>query len=445
MYTVAAILSIIQHDDRRIYDEEQEISELAYDSRKIRKGANSLFFALKKVRDGHLFIDDAYRKGVRSFVVSRSDIDFASYGDANFIVVHDTLSALQELAGFHRLQFTKPIIGITGSNGKTIVKEWLTQLLLPDKKVYQSPKSYNSQLGVALSLWNLSAEYDYAIIEAGISRPGEMSVLENMIKPDIGIFTNIGLAHANGFASKDVKLKEKLCLFSNCDTVVFASQYGIRSLLLAPTRKFSYGQEESDSVRILQTYEKGHGKTAIQIAFGEEVATLTVPFQDKASLENALICVTTLLLLGYPLKTVGHRLSALRPLDMRLQLKKGKNNSSIIDDTYSNDLASLQIALEFLYQQRQYKQKTLILSDMEGLNEHLRSKLASLMELQQLDRTILVGKGIFFLEAHIKGEVLLFETTEQLLGALRDMSFGNETILIKGSRAYHLEDVSNLL
>lgn len=445
MYTVAAILSIIQHDDRRIYDEEQEISELAYDSRKIRKGANSLFFALKNVRDGHLFIDDAYRKGVRSFVVSRKDIDFASYGDANFIVVRDTLSALQELAGFHRLQFTKPIIGITGSNGKTIVKEWLTQLLQPDKKVYQSPKSYNSQLGVALSLWNLSAEYDYAIIEAGISRPGEMSVLENMIKPDIGIFTNIGLAHANGFASKDVKLKEKLCLFSNCDTVVFASQYGIRSLLPAPTRKFSYGQEESDSVHILQTYEKGHGKTAIQIAFGEEVATLTVPFQDKASLENALICVTTLLLLGYPLKTVGHRLSALRPLDMRLQLKKGKNNSSIIDDTYSNDLASLQIALEFLYQQRQYKQKTLILSDMEGLNEHLRSKLASLMELQQLDRTILVGKGIFFLEAHIKGEVLLFETTEQLLGALKDMSFGNETILIKGSRAYHLEDVSNLL
>src|SRR5690606_28218970 len=186
MYTLASILPHIHSKQHRIHDMSQPIHDLAYDSRKIRNAEHSLFFALKNIRDGHTFILDAYQKGVRAFVVSRDDIDTALFPEASFFWVDDVLKTLQELARYHRQQFRKPIIGITGSNGKTIVKEWLAQLLQEDKKVYQSPKSYNSQLGVALSLWNLSDDYDCAIIEAGISLPGEMDHLEAMISPDIG-------------------------------------------------------------------------------------------------------------------------------------------------------------------------------------------------------------------------------------------------------------------
>ncbi|MFD1770502.1 bifunctional UDP-N-acetylmuramoyl-tripeptide:D-alanyl-D-alanine ligase/alanine racemase [Sphingobacterium suaedae] len=445
MYTISAILSHVHAEASTIFDATLPIYELEYDSRKIRNGAHSLFFALKNVRDGHEFIDDAYHKGVRSFVVSRVDIDKSRYAQTNFIEVKDVLLALQELAAFHRRQFKKPVIGITGSNGKTVVKEWLTQLLQDDKRIYQSPKSYNSQLGVALALWNLSDDYDCAIIEAGISLPGEMALLERMIRPDIGVFTNIGLAHASGFSSKAVKLREKLELFKHCTDVIFNSSYALDDKLVPTMRTFRYGARAEDDVRVLRMEENGRGSTQIQLAFQNEIATFSVPFQDKASLENVLLCITVLLYFGYPLDTISLKLRKLKSLDMRLQLKKGKNNSSIIDDTYSNDLASLQIALDFLYQQQQHKKKTLILSDMEGLDEKLRNKLGTLMERQLLDRVILVGSGLSFLKAHIHAPVQLFESTEDLLAGLKDTTFENESILVKGSRAFHLEDVSQFL
>src|SRR5690606_12940124 len=350
MYTLASILSHIQSKQHLIRDAARQIYELAYDSRKIRNAGHSLFFALKNVRDGHTFIPDAYQKGVRAFVVSRKDIDIALYPEASFFWVDDVLKALQELARFHRQQFRKPVIGITGSNGKTIVKEWLAQLLQEDKKVYQSPKSYNSQLGVALSLWNLSDDYDCAIIEAGISLPGEMDHLEAMISPDIGIMTNIGVAHADGFASKTLKIEEKIKLFKHTQNVIFPSRYGFEAYLPSATRTFTFGERDRDDVRILRIEERRDGSSFIQVSYRQEVVTFTVPFVDKASIENVLICLTTMLFLGYSLDAILHKLGWLRPLEMRLQLKTGRNNCSIIDDTYSNDLASLQIALDFLNQ-----------------------------------------------------------------------------------------------
>lgn len=445
IYTLASIVSHIQNKHHIMYDATQEIYELAYDSRKIRHAQHSLFFALKNVRDGHTFIADAYGKGVRAFVLSQSDIDTTPYADASFIWVDDVLAALQELARYHRQQFRKPIIGITGSNGKTIVKEWLVQLLQEDKKVYQSPKSYNSQLGVALSLWNLSDDYDCAIIEAGISLPGEMEQLEAMISPDIGIITNIGVAHASGFESKTSKIEEKLKLFKHTQNVIFPSRYGFNEYLPSSSQTFTYGEREMDDVRVLRITELGEGKTSIQVGYRQEVATFTVPFVDKGSIENVLTCLTVLLFLGYSLDAIPHRLARLRPLEMRLQLKTGRHNCSIIDDTYSNDLASLQIALDFLHQQQQYKKKTLILSDMEGLNDKLRMKLLAILNEQQLTRVIAVGQQLTFLKGQVSLPVSFFDTTEDLIRALGKMAFENESILIKGSRRYHLEDVSKLL
>ncbi|TYR36518.1 bifunctional UDP-N-acetylmuramoyl-tripeptide:D-alanyl-D-alanine ligase/alanine racemase [Sphingobacterium phlebotomi] len=445
MYTLASILSHIHSKQHLIRDAARQIYDLAYDSRKIRNAEHSLFFALKNVRDGHTFIPDAYQKGVRAFVVSCEDIDISLCPEASFFWVEDVLTALQELASYHRQQFHKPVIGITGSNGKTIVKEWLAQLLQEDKKVYQSPKSYNSQLGVALSLWNLSDDYDCAIIEAGISLPGEMNHLEAMIRPDIGIMTNIGVAHASGFASKAAKITEKITLFKRTKDVIFPSRYGFDAYLPSETTTFTFGERDVDNVRILHIEERRDGRSSIQVSYEQEIATFTVPFVDKASIENVLICLTTLLFLGYPLDVILPKLGRLRPLEMRLQLKTGRHNCSIIDDTYSNDLASLQIALDFLHQQQQHKKKTLILSDMEGLDDKLQAKLLSVLGRQNLTRIIIVGKSLHFLVDKLATPLLFFDSTEELVRNLRNIVLENESILIKGSRRYHLEDVSKLL
>lgn len=445
MYTLVSILSCISCRRHILQDPAQEIYELAYDSRKIRNAGHSLFFSLKHVRDGHSFISDAYQKGVRAFVVSREDFNTGPFPEANFIWVDDVLTALQELARHHRLQFRKPLIGITGSNGKTIVKEWLAQLLQDEKKVYQSPKSYNSQLGVALSLWNLSDDYDCAIIEAGISLPGEMEQLEAMIRPDIGIVTNIGAAHADGFASKEVKIEEKLKLFKHTKDIIFPSKYGLQHYLPASVQIFTYGEGEIDEVRVLHIEKRGGQETSIQVGYRQEIVTFTVPFVDRASIENILTCLTALLFLGYALDAIPNKLQRLKPLEMRLQLKNGRNNCSIIDDTYSNDLASLQIALDFLRQQKQHQKKTLILSAMEGLNEKLSGKLLDVLKGQELTRLIAVGRPLSFLDGKLSLPLSFFDSTEDLMVAFGDMTFENESILIKGSRRYHLEDISRLL
>lgn len=444
-YTLASIISIIHNTRHIIRDETLEIYDLAYDSRKIRNAEHSLFFALKKVRDGHLFIRDAYQQGVRAFVVSRDDKYVSVYPDASFIWVDDVLAAMQELVCYHRQMFTKPVIGITGSNGKTIVKEWLAQLLQEDKKVYRSPKSYNSQLGVALSLWNLSDDYDCAIIEAGISLPGEMDHLEAMIRPDIGILTNIGVAHADGFPSKRFKAQEKIKLFKHSKSVILPSHYGFEGDLPAGIETFTFGDLDSDDVRLLHIEKKLGRCMSFQVGYKQEITTFTVPFADKASIENLLMCVSVLLFLGYPLNSIPDKLSRLRPLEMRLQLKTGRHNCSVIDDTYSNDLASLQIALDFLHQQRQHPKKTLILSGMEGLDDKLQEKLLSMLHLQNLHRIIFVGDEWRDTVRTFGRSALFYETTEALIQALGHMTFENESILIKGSRRYHLEDVSKLL
>lgn len=445
MYTLASILSDIPYIKIATSDPDMPILSLAYDSRKIRSGSESLFFALKNIRDGHEFIADAYQKGVRSFVISRIDFDIATFPNANFIWVADVLAAMQALVKQHRLRYTKPTIAITGSNGKTVVKEWLTQLLQPENKVYQSPKSYNSQLGVALSLWNLTDDYDYTLIEAGISLPGEMALLEDMIKPTIGIFTNIGVAHSSGFETKEQKIKEKLLLFKDAEHLIFSSKYPIRPFIPAGVKAFSFGEELDDDVRIRAVDQHSLGTTNISLSYQGDELSIALPFNDKASIENILLCLTTLLFLGYPLTALSQHVSKVKAVEMRLHLNKGKNNCSIIDDSYSNDIASLQIALDFLHQQQQHNRKTLILSEMEGMNDKLKTKLSDLLEAQHLDRVILVGDELTYLKDILPTNVQLFSSTKALEEVLENIDFYDESVLIKGSRAYHLEDISKLL
>lgn len=444
MYTINSVLQILSAEHYILADGSLAISELVYDSRKISNVGEGLFFAIKGSRDGHQFISDAYEKGIRSFVISDVDFSISPYPDANFIWVVDTLKAIQALAAFHRMQFTIPVIGITGSNGKTIVKEWLHQLLTSEHNLYQSPKSYNSQLGVALSVWNLRADHTLAIIEAGISRPGEMEALRKMIDPSIGILTNIGTAHMEGFASKSDKLDEKWKLFKNTTQILFPSSY-------VPDAEniyngFTWGTKESDDFQILDISTE-HAESKITARYQQENLDFVIPFQDKASIENVITCIVVMIQLGYDFPIIQERIKGLKPLEMRLQLKRGKNNCSIIDDTYSNDLASLQIALDFLNQQNQHTQKSLILSGFVDAQstDKIMDKLIHLLNNQLLNRVVLIDRSLFGIITAINSEVLCYESTAELIADLSRINFNNETILIKGARKFHLEEVSQLL
>lgn len=445
MYTLDTILPHIDYSKSLLPYSQASFSILAYDTRKIRVGTDCLFFALIQQRDGHHYISEAYQKGVRSFVISDIDFDTRDCPGANFLWVDDTMSALQQLAAYHRSRFSIPVIGITGSNGKTIVKSWLHQLVSTEYNCYQSPKSYNSQLGVALSLWNLTAEHDLAIIEAGVSKIGEMDALQRMIRPTFGILTSLGTAHREGFDSKEQKLAEKWKLFAGVSTVIAPSS-AIPSTYSSSPNCVTWGREQGDKLQLFGiTQDKDH--TILQLRYEGKSFIIRAPFVDKASVDNVMTCILVMLTMDYDVDAIEKRVALLRPLEMRLQLKKGKYNNSIIDDTYSNDLASLQIALDFLGQQNQSDIKKLILSDLEGEEWTPKTidKFARLLNLQSLSQVILVGERMEVLRNHLQMPSLLFKTTDELLNSLEDLVLKDCVLLLKGARKFELERVGRLL
>lgn len=351
MYRVSELANVLGSNQVRFYDSASEVEELVYDTRKILTPSKSVFFALEGSRDGHEFVGVAYDLGVRNFVVSAVDFDTRAFASSNFIYVEDTLRALQRLAAFHRAQCQFPVVGITGSNGKTTVKEWLYEMLSSDMEVYQSPKSYNSQLGVALSICGIQQKYDVALIEAGISLPKEMELLARMIRPNIGVLTSLGDAHAAGFESKEQKLREKLQLFTGADCIVLPSVYVRDSIdidaLFGRQKCLLWGTHPEDDIVVLAQERRGL-VTRVRLSHLGSVYNLKVPFGDSGSVENVLTCVAVLVTLGYEWPSIEQHIWNLRPLDMRLKLKKGIHSCSIIDDSYSNDLGSLKIALDFL-------------------------------------------------------------------------------------------------
>lgn len=442
---------------------EAVIEHLSPDSRKILFPASTLFFALKGARrDGHAFIAEVYEKGVRNFIVSHPELADPP-ADANIILVKDSLLAMQAIAAHHRKRFHYPVIGITGSNGKTIVKEWLNQLLEDRYAIVRSPKSYNSQSGVPLSVWQMSEEHNLALFEAGISQSGEMDKLEKIIQPTIGLFTNIGEAHSSGFLNIRQKVKEKLQLFKHVDTLVYCSDYpelneGVADLVQRLRNKpddklhlFSWSMKTDATLRVTSLI-KDKSYTYIKAEHNEREIDIRIPFIDDASLENAVLCWCTLLHLGMDDHYIAAHIEKLSPVAMRLELIKGINNCSIINDSYSADLSSLKIALDFLAQQQQHRHKTLILSDIlqSGKSEkELYESVAAAVQQKKIDRFIGIGpqllrhKNVF--EAVTGLDTRIYENLDAFRRDFYHLHFQNETILVKGARVFEFEQIVPLL
>ncbi len=447
-YTIRRVSEMMQTVAVSIADETATIGTLLYDSRRVVDAAHGLFFALVDRRDGHRFIGDAYTSGVRNFVVSDGWDVGGRFGDANFIIVKSTLSALQELAASHRARFTYPVIAITGSNGKTIVKEWLTQLLAPDYRIARSPKSYNSQIGVALSLWQMDANHELAIMEAGVSKQGEMALLQRMIQPSIGVLTTIGPAHDDGFSSREAKIAEKLTLFRDTDQAVYSPNDTAGVPVPSAGTHFTWGNENV-KLAVLGHNVVADRRCVIRARYDGRDLAIDIPFTDAAARSNALCCWAVLLAMGYEQEVIAKRMAVLQPVEMRLEMKKGINNCTVIDDSYSNDLVSLAIALDFLKQQHRHPVRTLILSDLPGVvgYEHqVYKNLFQLLEDSEINRFITVGPVLRSLTGtHTRIPHQSFTDTDALLAALPDLDFQNETILLKGARRYAFERVSAAL
>ncbi|MGI4751282.1 MAG: bifunctional UDP-N-acetylmuramoyl-tripeptide:D-alanyl-D-alanine ligase/alanine racemase [Janthinobacterium lividum] len=448
-YSIIKISKIL--DAKNSIRQETIIEHLLTDSRKISKAATSLFFALDGKRNSHDFIPELYAAGVFNFVVKQDYHIPEELADANFILVKEVLPALQKLAAYHRKQFDYEIIAITGSNGKTVVKEWLYQLISPDKNVVRSPKSYNSQTGVPLSLWQMDAQHELAIIEAGISMPGEMEKLQAMIQPTIGVLTHFASAHDEGFADRTEKLTQKLKLFKGVDLLIYnADQAPLETANeLNALKTFTISKKSSQADLYVFEQEIKADEVVLNAVFKGEKLECRIPFLDEASVENALLCWGTLLALGTNPAVISSRMEQLNAVSMRLELKNGINNCSVIDDSYNSDVNSLEIALNFLDQQKQHPKKTLILSDIyqSGLKSiELYQQVSELIQQKNIDKLIGVGAEISQNQGLFKtSEKYFFPDTQNLLSHLSAIQFRDETILLKGSRSFEFERISRVL
>ncbi len=421
------------------------IDFISIDSRSLQNDENTLFFALSGPNhDGHVYLEELINKGVSYFVVNR--IPEGLQTKANFLIVENTLDALQKFAAFYRSQFEFPVIGITGSNGKTIIKEWLNFLLNPDFNIIRSPKSYNSQVGVPLSVLGINEKHNLGIFEAGISMPHEMEKLQKIIQPTIGIFSNIGSAHDEGFSSVAEKIKEKLKLFVLVNVLILQKNKTILAFVNPKIKKFSWSSDDK-SADVYVTKKTIGELTELHITYREDTFPITIPFQDQASIENVIHCMMVMLYFGYNQKVIQTRIAQLYPVEMRLKVKNGINNTTIIDDSYSADFQSLKIALDFLENQKQYKKKTLILSDIfqSGLhNEELYSQVSQLVISNKINRVIGIGETISQYKNKFINSVI-FKNVTEFTNAFENLKFENETILIKGARNFHFEEIVSML
>lgn len=421
------------------------IDNVSIDSRSLQNNANTLFFALQGPNhDAHHYIEELIEKGVRNFVVTSILEKLQSKGQ--FLKVKNTTVALQQFAVFYRNKFSFPVIGITGSNGKTIVKEWLNFLLGPDYNIIRSPKSYNSQIGVPLSVIAINEKHNLGIFEAGISTTNEMLQLEKIIQPTIGVLTNIGTAHDEGFSNLEEKIAEKLRLFSNVKLLIYKKDASVGQLLSENIKTFSWSfSNRQADVLISQTSTSA--ETILSIDYNHATFEVGIPFQDDASVENAIHCLMVLLHFGYSQTIIQSRMALLFPVEMRLKVKNGINNSTLIDDSYSSDFQSLKIALDFLESQKQHQKKTLILSDIfqSGLtNEELYERVAQLVISNKISRVIGIGNTIAAFKSLFSNSII-FTDTEAFMASFEALDFSNETILIKGARSFEFEKIVALL
>lgn len=421
---------------------------ISVDSRTLTSPANTLFVALRGERnDGHRFIGELIHRGVKNFLVESVNPEHTETQDVNFVCVSDSLRALQDFVRYHRSGFDIPVIGITGSNGKTIVKEWLFQMLQSSRKVIRSPKSYNSQVGVPLSVLMLDSGYDLGIFEAGISKPGEMKFLQPIIRPDIGIITNVKEAHQENFRDYKEKAREKLVLFRECRTIIYCRDHevidGLARELINRVKCFTWSSGKDADV-IVKRIEQNRESSLLEITYNDKTWNFSVPFSDDASLENISHVITCLLWLNVDIVLMEKSLSLLSPVAMRLELIKGINQCTLINDSYNSDLASLTIALDFLNQQNQHRLKTLILSDIfqSGKSEaDLYHEVSEIIKEKGISRFIGIGEALSRQKNQFHRGIF-YLTTNEFLDQLRQHDFADEAILVKGSRSFHFEKIS---
>ena len=455
-YTVEQIALILKAKSVLV-SPTSKVTRLLTDSRSLSFPEETLFFAIKtRHGDGHRYVEDLHGRGVRNFVVS--NMEYAKIPNANFIVVNDTLAALQNLAAYHRSKYDIPVVGITGSDGKTIVKEWLYQLTADNYTVTRSPRSYNSQIGVPLSVWMLRKESTLGIFEAGISHVHEMAKLQAVIKPTIGIVTNLSSAHQENFSTMQEKCLEKLSLFRNCEIIIYNADDPLivscvtRSML--PSKEIAWSRIDPERPLFISSIEKDETGTVVRYNYLTMAGCYRIPFLDDASIEDSISCLAAALYLMIPAETIAERMVMLEPVAMRLEVKEGKQGSIIINDSYNSDTVSLDIALDFMERRSNMSpslRRTLVLADIKQTGENasdLYDVVLQYLEKRKIEKFIGVGKDIIsqagkFWDSGI--ECHFFATTEELLASNLLLGIQNECVLIKGSRSFHFEDVSEAL
>ncbi|MDR3272429.1 MAG: bifunctional UDP-N-acetylmuramoyl-tripeptide:D-alanyl-D-alanine ligase/alanine racemase [Flavobacteriaceae bacterium] len=426
-----------------IGDVHKNIDEIFFDSRSIIAPKNGIFFAINAIHDGHLYMEEAYKKSIRIFVCSHIDVP---HEDAVYLLVENPVSALQKWAAHHLSQYHFPTVGITGSNGKTIVKEWLYQCIWDKLDIVRSPKSYNSQIGLPLSILQASKKNNLGIFEVGISHPQEMAKLEEIFHPNIGVLTNVAATHSEYFESRTEHIAEKIILFKHSDTIIYNNEK--KEVEQQIRRKYSekklisFGKKNAD-ICLIDKSVLGNQTTLVVSVFGQE-NLFTIPFSDEASVQNILCLIAVLYELGFDIDFIRERFLQLQSVSMRLELIKGLSNSLIINDSFNSDYKSLEIALNFLFQQNKPK-KVLILSDI--LQSHIPEKelykqVSSLVNSFPLDSVFLVGESLEKHKNLFSGEVRAYSTTEEIIGFLENYGLKDTAVLLKGARKYQLETVA---
>ena len=457
IYTIEKITTLI--GARRIGHAEARIGWLLTDSRSLCFPEETLFFALRSQRnDGHRYIDDLYRRGVRNFVVennSQFSVFNAQFSDANFLIVPSPLEALQRLAERHRDEFDIPVVGITGSNGKTMVKEWLCQILSPHMTVTRSPRSYNSQIGVPLSVWLLNEQTEIGVFEAGISEPGEMQSLHDIIQPTIGVLTSLGAAHQKNFRSMDEKCMEKLQLFHGAKVIAYDSDNDTISRCIRKSgykgEKIGWSRENQSAPLFITSLTSDTSTTSISYEYRGKQGEYYLPFIDEASIECSFACAAIALYLGVTPKDLDTRMSQLEPVAMRLEVKEGQHGCTLINDSYNSDINSLDIALDFMNRRpdEQGRRHTLILSDIQqtGMDKSaLYREVSDLCVKRGIDRLIGIGTSI---RSHADDIAIadksFFTSVEQFVESDAFRNLHDEVILLKGARAFGFDHLTELL
>ena len=456
-YTIEKVTTLI--GARRYGNTDANISFILTDSRSLCFPEETLFFAIRTERnDGHNYIPELYGRGVRNFVVEAIPENWATlYPNSNFLKVVGTLEALQRLAERHRDEFLIPIIGITGSNGKTMVKEWLYQLLSPEMIVTRSPRSYNSQIGVPLSVWLLNENTQIGVFEAGISKPGEMLALRDIIQPTIGVFTSLGTAHQENFPSLEAKCLEKLKLFHDTQAIVYSEDDQVLNDCISSKNykgeSLNWSTKDVHAAFFIKSIEKKDIETTVSYVWKEKVeGQYKLPFIDDASVENSITCAVVSLHLGIEPAHLAERMAKLEPVAMRLEVKEGQHGCTLINDSYNSDYNSLDIALDFMNRRPDHKgrKRTLILSDILQSGEsgkELYNKVAFLCEKRGVEKFIGIGEGLLAERSAFKhlGEKHFFATINAFIHSDVFANLHDEVILLKGARQFGFDHLTELL